>query len=178
MLIFQLALCFGFVFWLWVFVSFLLNCLIPFLGSFVWLFSCYLIYLALFLFLLCVCMFPCFCFCLFDLTFLPFAWGFVSLLLFFLILQLLGQATCRVLVPQPEVGPEALEWEHRVQDAGPLENSCLQGRLITESSHRGVYLNPRPGSPHCQQLPALDVSNQTTNKTGKQTTHQHTDYLK
>ena len=71
------------------------------------------------------------------------------------------------MVPRPEVGPEALEWEHRVQDAGPLENSQPQGRLITKSSHGGLYLNPRPSS---TQLPAApSVGPLTTNKTGTQT---------
>ena len=74
--------------------------------------------------------------------------------------------TFGVLVPRQEVGPEALEWEHQVQDAGPLENSWPHGRLVTESSNIGLYLNPRP---NWQQLPALDALHQTTTKTGTQT---------
>ena len=77
---------------------------------------------------------------------------------------------CGVLVPQPEVRPEALEWEHQVQDAGPLENSQPQRRLIIESSHGDLYLNPRPGS---TQLPAAPSAGRLTpnNKQDSNTNH-------
>ena len=61
----------------------------------------------------------------------------------------------------------ASRWEHWVWDAGLPENSQLQGILISESSHGGLYPNSRPSSTYLQP-PVLYASHQTTRKTGTQ----------
>ena len=37
-------------------------------------------------------------------------------------------------------------WEHWIQDPRPSENSWPQGVLISENSHEGLHLYPRPGA--------------------------------
>ena len=73
-----------------------------------------------------------------------------------------------VLVPRPEVWPEALVWEHWVQDARSLDNSWPQGRLITESSHGDLCLNPWRSSTQLPAAPSAEHLTKTTNKTGTQ----------
>ena len=76
--IFQLVLCSAFVF----FLSFVINCWIWLLGSFVWLFS-FFTFFGYFVSFVWMCMLYCgFFVCLFLL--LPFLWGFAFIILFFI----------------------------------------------------------------------------------------------
>ena len=48
----------------------------------------------------------------------------------------------RGLVPQPEAGPEPLEWEHRVQMLDRQRTPEPGRLLISANSHKGIHPNP------------------------------------
>jgi hypothetical protein len=93
--------------------------------------------------------------------------AFVCLLVFVCLMP--WQMDCGILVPWPETGPEPLEWESWVQDPRMPENSWPQGVLISENSHEGLHLYPRPGITQLLAAPSAGCLTQTTNKTKTQT---------
>ena len=68
---------------------------------------------------------------------------------------------CGILVHKPGVRPKLLQWELQVQTTGLTENLRPQGIFIRVRSHGGPHLTSL-------QTPVLEVSGQTTSKTGTQ----------
>jgi len=71
----------------------------------------------------------------------------------------------RVLVPQPEVGPEPLEWEHRVQMLDHQRTPDPGRVLINATSHKGTH--PTPG-PSITQLSAAPSAGYITQQHARQ----------
>ena len=71
----------------------------------------------------------------------------------------------RVLVPQPEVGPEPLEWEHRVQMLDRQRTPDPGRVLINVNSHKGAH--PTPG-PSITQLSATPSAGYITQQHARQ----------
>ena len=70
-----------------------------------------------------------------------------------------------VLVPQPEVGPEPLEWEHRVQMLDRQRTPDPGRVLINVNSHKGAH--PTPG-PSITQLSATPSAGYITQQHARQ----------
>ena len=71
--------------------------------------------------------------------------------------------------PWPEVGPEPLVWEHRVQNSRLSEDSWPQSVMISENSHEGLHPNLRPSTTHLPGAPSTGRLTQTANKIATQT---------
>ena len=81
-----------------------------------------------------------------------------------------------VLVPWPEVGPEPLVWEHRVQNSRLSENSWPQWVMITENAHEGLHPNLRPSTTHLPAVPGTGCLTQQRRQQHKPN-HQQADIL-
>ena len=128
--------------------------LILFLCSFVCLLVLllFVLFSSVFVSFVSVCVFLSFCFCLFDFTFyhLPGVW--LGVFCFFNPLYCWEERLVGSWFLEWESGLRLWGWEHQVQDAGPIENSWSQGRLIRELSRRPLsesrtWLHPTATAP-------------------------------